>query len=119
MITVGNLFSKPHQNFVLILFFPTIEDVEIEGVHSDAVEELDSTEEQANLVPFWNVPGYTSTKPITLYLRLYGMKPSVDNDVLWGKKFLNFLHNIIDNTKYSIEITTLYMSGLYQVAMIS
>ena len=69
--------------------FPTTEDVAIESVHSDAFEELDGTEEQANLVPFWNVPGYTGTQPITLYLRVYGMKPhGVDKDVLWGKKFL-------------------------------
>ena len=31
--------------------FPTIEDVAIKGVHSDAVEELDGIE-QVNLVPF-------------------------------------------------------------------
>ena len=69
--------------------FPTTEDVAIEGVHLDAIKELDGIEEQANLVPFWNVPGYTGTQPITLYLRVYGKKPhGVDKDVLWGKKFL-------------------------------
>ena len=53
------------------------------------VVEANASVEQETTVQLWAVPEYKGTNTITLYDRVYGVKPQgVGEDVLWGKRFL-------------------------------
>jgi hypothetical protein len=67
----------------------TTKDALITIANSDAVRQEDNTSEQDVAVPLWSIPEYTGTNPITLYDRVYGIKPhGVGKNVFWGKTFL-------------------------------
>jgi len=53
------------------------------------VVEANASVEQETTVRLWAMPEYEGTNSITLYDRVYGIKPQgVGVDVLWGKQFL-------------------------------